>query len=129
MSSEGGLGPNVCLRYLSFFISYFGGGHGLQLTTWMLLQKHFDKKNKSLRSIDNVWNKVCCTQSFLYIPFSFFFPNTFGCIPNTFGCKLIFLQSEKEARLEQFPTRNSWKEVANQNSKSHILRLNFKLEK
>ena len=30
MSSEGGLGPNVCLRYLSFFISYFGGGHGLQ---------------------------------------------------------------------------------------------------
>ena len=42
-----------------------------------------------------------------FIPFSFFFPNTFGCIPNTLDCKLIFLQSEKEARLEQFPTRNS----------------------
>ena len=129
MSSEGGLGLNVCLRYLRFVFIYIIFWGWAWLTTWMLLQKHFDKKSKSLSSIDNVWNRVCCTQSFLYIPFSFFFPNTFGCIPNTFGCKLIFLQSEKEAILEKFPARNSSKEVANQNSKSHILALNFTLEK
>jgi len=35
-----------------------------------------------------------------------------------------FLQSEKEAILETFPARNFSKEVANQNSKSHILTLN-----
>ena len=129
MSSERGLGLNVCLRYLRRFfnISYFVCGHGLQHECFY--KNILTKKCKSLRSIDNVWKRVRCTQSFLYIPFSFFFPNTFGCIPNTLGCKLIFLQSEREARLEQFPARNSWKEVANQNSKSHILTLNFKLEK
>ena len=74
----------------------------------MLLQKHFDKKKVkgsgalTMFGKEYVVHNRFCT---FHFPFSFQIPLVAFQIP--FGCKLTFLQSEKEARLEQFPTRNS----------------------
>ena len=79
------------------------------------------KKSKSLRSIDNVWKRVRCTQSFLYIPFSFFFLNATGC-------KLIS-SKRKGCNIGQFSSQKFLKKGSpshNQNSKSHIFTLNQK---
>jgi hypothetical protein len=64
------------------------------------------------------WQGVHCTQ------FLFYIPNLSSFFPKYLWLQADFLQSEKEAILEKFPARNSSKEVANQNSKSHIFTLN-----